>query len=191
MRHESLQNTGPTCCGTETCEASERITSRTQMLLQEAFPARISALLVRGLASPGHDPASGVSSTASFANFDPATCSWRTSQLSFIEDLGEFLETWPQAGMTQSGQCYQRAPWVRHIHESGCSLWPTVLASEGTGGGSKRMAEQALRGQKRASGHKTELRIRDLIQYLHGGPMNLAWAEWLMGFPPGWTDLKE
>jgi len=23
-----------------------------------------------------------------------------------------------------------------------------------------------------------------------GGPLNPPWVEWLMGWPPGWTDLK-
>lgn len=38
------------------------------------------------------------------------------------------------------------------------------------------------------TGHITEEERRRLAQG-NGGRTNPPWAEWLMGFPPGWTDV--
>ena len=31
--------------------------------------------------------------------------------------------------------------------------------------------------------------LADILLMLHGGIANPEWIEWLMGFPPKWTDL--
>jgi len=67
----------------------------------------------------------GLSSTESFANFDPDTSSWRTSQASLLTGWEEFLATWPKSGTMQSGRCYRRQMSAHPTSESGSSLLPT------------------------------------------------------------------
>jgi hypothetical protein len=73
----------------------------------------------------------GPSTPDSFASYDPATSSWRTSQLSLLEDWGEWLETWPRAGMTRSGTAYQRPPSAPRTAVTGSGLWPTPNVPNG------------------------------------------------------------
>ena len=40
------------------------------------------------------------------ATFDPHLSSWKTRQCLLFGDSQESLETWPQWGMTQNGECY-------------------------------------------------------------------------------------
>jgi len=53
-------------------------------------------------------------------------------------------------------------------------MWPTPTSSNGLDGGSHSRAACAKAGQVIPS----------------GGSLNPTWVEWLMGWPPGWTDLK-
>ena len=54
-------------------------------------------------------------------------------------------------------------------------LWPTPNASPVTFGGVQ------------CSGDGRE--IPNKLGWAVGGSLNPTWVEWLMGFPPGWTDL--
>lgn len=58
--------------------------------------------------STANVPGCGPSSPASFAKFDPATCSWKTRQRSLTGGLIEFSETWPKWGTTVCGESYRR-----------------------------------------------------------------------------------
>src|SRR5262245_38564265 len=92
-------------------------------------------------ASPSVSPAGDEDRTTSggcgprwwpyFAKYDPATCSWRTSQASFLEEWETFSGTWPRSGMTRNGTAYQRPTSARRTsaNASGLSL-PTPSASE-------------------------------------------------------------
>src|SRR4051812_45970942 len=76
------------------------------------------------------DPASGANTRESFASYDPATSSWRTSQLCVFEGSESFSDTLPPSGTMRSGHLYRRALWAPHIHGIGCSLWPTPRARD-------------------------------------------------------------
>jgi hypothetical protein len=54
--------------------------------------------------SMAQDPACGVSSTDSYARYDPDTSSWRTCQGSLFEGWTEYSETFPKSGMMRNGQ---------------------------------------------------------------------------------------
>jgi hypothetical protein len=60
------------------------------------FPCQDISVAGRGAGSTGSARVFGRSTPVSFASFDPDTSSWRTSQLSLLEDSGEFSETWPR-----------------------------------------------------------------------------------------------
>lgn len=64
---------------------------------------------------------SGESTHGSFAYFDRASSSWRTSQRCLVEGSDEFSETWPRAGTMRSGIAYRRAPSVPRTYATDCS----------------------------------------------------------------------
>ena len=151
-------------------EPLENTTSNPLTSSAEGFPVRTSATLASGLESTASEAGCGLSSTESFASYDPATRSWRTSQLCFNGELSEFSETWPRAGMTRNGTVSQLPILVPRILERGYSLLPTPVSAmaQGSNGG----------------GNHSD--IRDHVE----GPISPDWIEHLMGFPIGWTDLN-
>ncbi|SRR5579885_493542 len=91
---------------------------------------------VRTSPMPGSEPEStgnardcGASLPASFASYDPATSSWRTSQLCLDGEWSVFSETWPRAGMTRSGRAFELPTLVHPTEESESGLWPTPAGS--------------------------------------------------------------
>ena len=65
-------------------------------------------------------------SCALLASFDPATCSWKTLQQSFLTDSEPFSATWPRWGMTAGGSAYAHPMSGRRITEIDGLQWPTV-----------------------------------------------------------------
>ncbi len=95
---------------------------------QGAFPARISPRPEDGLASTVIAPVSSSDSWTSFATWNAATSSWRTSQQSLFEDSTPFSGRWPKAGSMHAGAVSERPTLARHISEIAGG------ASHGTGG---------------------------------------------------------
>ena len=150
------------------------------------------------------------------ASYDPATSSWRTSQLCLEGGLAEFSETWPRSGMMRSGTAYRLPPLVPRTGATGFGLWPTPTV----GGGGHTLPEGTTRTGQTRDGRKqtvclaryvmqTERKIwptpsvcgnynrkgasktsGDGLATVIGGALNPTWVEWLMGFPCGWTDLE-
>ncbi len=102
-----------------------------------AFPARISATPAREQDSPGRARVFGQSTPALLANFDPDTCSWRTSQLCLLEGSALFSETWPRSGLMRSGIA-SRLP-------------PLAPLTAGTGSGSSRIPTPTVGDSKSAA----------------------------------------
>lgn len=64
-------------------------------------------------------------------------------------------------------------------------LWPTPSTGAGLCGGTGNFKQlQKLKEQ----GQITEEERKSMLQG-NGGQLNPEWVEWLMGFPPGWTEL--
>jgi hypothetical protein len=91
------------------------------------FPASPSASRENDSPKPTSG-GSGPSSSASFAYYDPASCSWKTSQVSFLPECQTYSETWPRAGMTRNGIAYQRPQLVPRTCVTGSGLLPTPVA---------------------------------------------------------------
>jgi hypothetical protein len=91
----------------------------------------------------------------------------------------------------RSGAVYRRRPLVRIIDVIGFSSWPTPNA-----GNRKQLSLSVAvkaypRGPIPAS---QEAMIAEIVARFQGGycwpelgSLNPTWAEWLMGFPMGWT----
>lgn len=71
----------------------------------------------------------GHSSRTPFAYFDPDGSCWRTSQGTFLSDWDQFSETWPNSGMTRSGDAFE-LPTLEPLTDGNASsfLLPTPLA---------------------------------------------------------------
>ena len=149
-----------------------------------ASPARTSALLEVALALLESDQGCGASLRGSLASYDQDSSSWKTSQHCLSGELETYSETFPESGMTRSGQLYPRAPWVRHMCDDECSLWPTPTASMGGRGFGIPLHERG--GRYKAS---TVSRVRELVGE-HGWRIHPNFTEALMGFPTEWTAIE-
>jgi hypothetical protein len=94
-----------------------------------ASPVRTSALPERALGWRVNVLAYGASMPASFASYDPASSSWKTSQRSLVEDLETFSETWPRSGIMRGGTASQLQPLAPITVAIGSGLLPTPEAS--------------------------------------------------------------
>ena len=92
---------------------------------QAASRARTSALQEKAPALLVSDLECGVTWRGSLAKFDPDSCSWKTAQLSLLEDLELSSVTWPASGMTASGQCWELPMLGRRTSATGSGLLPT------------------------------------------------------------------
>lgn len=193
MQKKSSQNTGPMLPGMEISEQSESATLQKLILSVEASLARISVkqtrLTHKDLTESAQDY--GQSSTASFANYDPATSSWKTSQLCLSGDLEEFSETWPVSGTMQSGKCYERVTSDYPTDVNEFLLLPTPQASDGYASSKARLPHisQILFTRENRGIHKS-LRWWHYAMYYHKLSRcypNPRFVEWMMGFPIGWT----
>ena len=132
MHNECSQNTGRTFRAFATCGASALASYRRSTSSPAGSPVRTSRSPDAVWASPASARAYGASLGESFASFDPATCSWRTLQHSFIEDLTLYSATWPRSGTMRNGTVYRLPPLVPRISGTGSSSWPTPNATDGS-----------------------------------------------------------
>ena len=153
----------------------------------------------------------GGSTPELLANYDPATSSWRTCQRSLVEGWTVFSETWPRSGMMRNGIAYRLPPLVPLTSETASGSWPTptVSGNYNRKGSSKTSGDGLATAVRRwptpvASMHKGSSpaaltrrsgasrqndRLDHAVMASDGGSLNPTWVEWLMGFPPSWTEL--
>lgn len=159
--------------------------------LQGASPASHSQTQGSALVPPTNATCGQPPLNAS-AWFDRDSHCWRMSQTSFLVDISEpFSQTWPRQGMTHDGLFFLLAPLERHIHEKGCSYWPTPNAADHKVGFNNLIeAKRAANKERRASGYLIQRRV--VYDYLvrFGKPCPAIFYEWLMGIPIGATGLK-
>lgn len=154
--------------------------------------ARISASPAKERASRASGPDYGPNTPESFASYDHATRSWKTSRRSSAGASTAYLGTWPRSGMMRNGMCFRRQPLAPLTCVKGLSLLPTPAAIEG------QPVRQYLRREEtwQSTGNLTAR----LIGMAYGlkareprPPYRLiaapSFVEWMMGVPIGWTDL--
>jgi hypothetical protein len=129
----------------------------------------------------------GLNMPEPFVSYDLDTSCWKTSQASFLQDLGEFSETWPSAGMMQNGKCYRRRRLVRRNFGRGFSLWPAPTTTDWKDVGKPSVLARLWTDPNYHSHKKPGYKWA--AEYGTNAPVAL-W-EWLMGYPIGWTDLKD
>ena len=167
-------------CGT-TCEPlTARPGLEPWMLLQADSPAPTFPLQAQELGLMGLRAAYGETWRGWFAKFDPASCTWRTPQHSLLGDLEPYSATWPQWGLMLDGECLAQTTPMLPTRERDSGFWPTLTASIGAKCG----------GRHRGKADTLASRLAEVegLSTSSTGRVNPTWAEWLMGFPEGWTD---
>lgn len=157
----------------ETLDKLDRESFRQSILSPVASPVKTSVTLASVPALKASRADYGLSSPASFANFDPNTSSWKTSRRSLRGELIEFSGTWPQAGMMRNGTAYRLRPSAPLIYELASGFLPTPVASESKRGATTPYSQ---------GGYS--------LSFALGGRPNPRFVEWMMGFPDQWTDLE-
>lgn len=118
--------------------------------------------------------ASTVKSYASLASFDLNTCSWKTSQTSFLMDSEQFSGTWPRSGILRNGRVYELPTLGPLTNATAGGFWPTPTS------------HNAKEGAYPAEFTRNTVTLAAQV----GGKLNPQWTEWLMGFPINHTALK-
>lgn len=139
-----------------------------------------------------------LNSSASLANADHKSSSWKTSQISLFGGLTAYSWDSMRWGMMHGGQLFQPQRLAPRSCESEHGLWPTLTVhgnhnapKEGTARGTglstavKRWAAPTAKNAPRSEKFRTG-RTPMLAEELDG-PLNPTWTEWLMGWPIGST----
>ena len=196
-----LSRFGMTCARLTDDRGEDLLTS-----FREAFRVRTLARPEKAPESTESDLECGRTWQGSLAKYDLATCSWKIAQCSLVEGLDVFSETWPRWGTMRAGVCWELSTPARLTNASeygskpnGVSFFNTPT-TEGLDGGSNSRRALKKRQQStyptptahdaRDSGLSPSqfLRRSTTLPVAVGGSLNPNWVEWLMGWPPGWTD---
>ena len=123
----------------------------------------------------------------SLASLDPDKSFWRTYQPLFQTDSPQYCGTWPRWGMTLDGVAYRHPMSEQIIEETGGGFLPTPTASQDY----KPIRKFAPSEKNGTHGRMLVGVIGELYPELVGQYLNPKMVEWLMGFPTGWTDLRQ
>lgn len=124
-------------------------------------------------------PPSGERCSGAFAWYDPVTSLWRTWQRCLTGEWDAYSETFPRAATMRNGIVFPQVPLAPLTDETESGSWPTPANRDWR-------SPNRLPYSERGGGKKGE-QLPNAI----GGQLNPTWVEWLMGFPLGWTDLKD
>jgi hypothetical protein len=130
---------GTTC---ERCE--ERISVAGSTSFSEDSPARISALRAWEASEVDYS----TRSLGLFAKFDRRSCSWKTSQLSLVEDWTESPRKFPRFATIVDGECYQLTTWARRTYarDGSSSLTPTATATDAKSSRNRTVTNRRVSG---------------------------------------------
>lgn len=121
-----------------------------------------------------------------YMRYDQTTFSLKTHLCLWEEDLQPSSVTLPKWGMMQDGVFLERTTLEGIIFANVAGFWPTPLKEEGPGGKHKKLTDALAI----AEGYKPKYYKMDGMEErkVFTGKVNPMWAEWLMGWPMGWTD---
>jgi hypothetical protein len=116
--------------------------------------ARTSAWPEKAQESTANDRACGAKWHESLAKYDPVSRSWKTRQLSFIEDSGECLATFPQWGTTRDGELFLLPTPAPRTCGKESGFWPTPCLPGNGGSNGKAKLKAMLWPTPRSFMHK-------------------------------------
>lgn len=150
----------------------------------EASPAKTSVRQVLAPAWKANAVAFGLSSLASWAKFDPATCSLRTAQHSLLEDSTGSSVTLPRSGLMLDGRCYPQTIAAPRMRGSAPGSLPTPVKSWGRRGPGLSNNLDNLRCSL-----GTTLECLAIVKAV-GWRWPASFVDWMMGWPTQWSALK-
>ncbi|ORM66094.1 hypothetical protein HA51_23930 [Pantoea rwandensis] len=184
MEHSELSRFGLMCAALTETHGVELL-----MSFLAAFPARTFPVPAKALESTESDQDFGSKWQESSVRFDPAMSCWRTHLCLWEEVLPWSSVTLPKWGLMLSGVVFQHQSAERPIVGTESGLLPTPRASMGSHGIAWIRA--------RTGEHRYNLEDYLGWQHLEAGGEEVpglnvcpSYAEWLMMWPSGWTDLK-
>lgn len=192
MHSESLPNIGQTFDDMTTCEHGQRATPNQSMSLPVDSHVKTCPQRERGPALKASEADCTAKSSASLAFFDQESSSWKTYQRCFLTGWESYAETWPRSGMVVNGRLFRLPDLVRHTKETAFSYWPTAMASDQLRLGISREAFLKALNRNKRLGHGAGQASGNLVsafQIDFDGCPSTEFAEWLMGFPLGWTEI--
>ena len=155
------------------------------------FPVRTSALSERERASTGSVPACGEKWRASLARYNQDSRSWKTHQLSLLEDSGECLAIWPRWGTMHAGECWELDTPEAFANVTASGWLPALCAIDGTYHGTEKYIKASRANRIRLGKTPPAERIT-FVWHEADIPHSAfpAMAEDAMGWPNGWTGLN-
>jgi hypothetical protein len=171
----SSESTGPVCPASMTSEPLESESSNVSEESTWFAGASLAKTSVALAVVPGWKASvadSGLKCSESFAWLNPDGSWVKIHQRSLFEGSLEYSRTWPMQGMTRNGVAFLLPLSVPTTYELASGFLPTPVASE--------------TGFRRKPYSQGGLSLSTVI----GGRPNPEFVEWLMGFPPKWTDLE-
>jgi len=139
----------------------------------EVSPAPTFPQQVRKQESKANQAACGAQWQESLARYDRDTHSWKTRQLSLIEDSDRCSVIWPNWGFLHGGECWDQTMLAPPIPGRDAGSWPTPCHGSSHWGG-------------------TFQEVGGSLNKLRGTPIGKMYVnpdfwESLMGWPIGWT----
>jgi len=153
------------------------------MLSQGDSHAKTLANAEQAKASKGSAAAYGGKWRESFAKLDPLSLSWKTAQCSLLEDSEQSLETWPEWGLMQSGECFELPALEQPTTERGFTWLLTPTAQSWKAWTFRNPL--ALIRKNHADGN-----LQEQLMRLYQRMTTPRCQEILMHWPEGWTDSK-
>lgn len=149
-----------------------------------AFLAKTSARQVQAPAWKANAVASGLSSLASWAKFDPGTSTLKTAQHSLLEDSIASSVILPRSGLMLDGRCYPQTIAAPRMRGSAPGSLPTPVKSWGRRGPGLSNNLDNLRCNL-----GTTLECLAIVKAV-GWRWPASFVDWMMGWPTQWSALK-
>jgi hypothetical protein len=161
-----------------TCASCGELTSRPSTSSAEDSPARTSASPAAAPESTGSGRVFGRRCSDSLMSFDRDTCSWRTSQLSFLAASIESSPTLPASGSMRSGTVYEHRTLGSATAATESGLLPTPVAKDDGKSSEAHLAmKQRMKGGPRNTITSLAVLVRaDFQQPLLKTPTASPWA---------------
>ncbi len=181
----------------ETSETVESIISNQLTSSLEGSPAKTSVLPASKRELKDHDRVFGQRCIVLLGSYDPDMRSLKTSQTSLDLGLTESSVILPKSGMMRNGRLWEQTTLVRRTEESESGLLPTPQATDGTVG---EILNENTNIQEAKSGKLIKISntgaiygmtLTRLFYHYFQFKMPSTVSEEIMGYPLGWTDLKD
>jgi len=170
--------------------STENLGEEKSMSSQGVFLVKTSQAQGGGLELKANEADSGRKWPESLAKYDRNSRSWRTAQCLLFEVLGESLETFPNWGMMQGGECWEQTMWEGIISERGYGFWPTPVASECRDTWAKPKSLAKLYKGDRVARFLCKSWLESNLEMPERVALNPCWQEERMMWPIGQSALK-